>query len=125
MRQTGVTDRLRQKFLGERNIDGATSKTQVQNMNGLGYENVVFPFLALLAGLCVAILQLGIEAVIMCTKKYFDDEEHSIDDESMSDKDEEIIDDINNLLNENYSQLGGRKFLIKMRMLSSLPNAHH
>ena len=41
----------------------------------------------------------------------------------MSQKAEEIIDDIHVLLKANHGELGGIKFLTKMRMLSSLQDA--
>ena len=123
MKQTGVIDRLRQKFLGVRDIDTDTSRRHVQDINGLGYENVVFPFLALLTGLCVALLQLGIETMIICKKNCSDDEEQSNEDESTSEEAKDIIYDINNLLLENHSKLGSIKFLSKMRRLSTLPDA--
>ena len=125
MRQTGVTRRLRKKFLGNSNTDGAPYKTQAQDMTGIGYENVAFPFLSLLAGLCVALLQLGIEVVSMCKKKYLDTEKHSTEDKGKSEKAEDIIEDIHDLLKENHGNLGGIIFLSKIRMLSTVRNSPH
>ena len=48
---------------------------QVQDSNGLGYEHVAFPFLALLFGLCVAFMQLGTETAITCKKGHSGNEE--------------------------------------------------
>ena len=127
IRLSGVADRLQQKFLGDLSFDDTTSKTKVQDMTGteLRYEDVLFPFMALLAGICMALLQLGMETVVMCKKKYTDDGKHSEEDTSKSKQAEEIIDDIYVLLKENHDELGGIKFLIKMRMQSSLQDATH
>ena len=95
----------------------------MQDINGLGYENVAFPFLALLSGIWVALLQLGIETAILCKKKCSDDEEKSNENESTSEEANDIIDDINNLLLENHCELGGIKFLSKMRSLFTLQDA--
>ena len=76
MQQTGVIDRLRQEFIGGHNRDTDVSVIQMQNINSLGYENVVVLFLALLTGLCVALFQLGIETATFCKKT--DNEEQSI-----------------------------------------------
>ena len=94
MQQTGIIHRLRQKFIGEHNRDTDASKIQAQEMNGISYENVAFPFLALLSGICVALLQLGIETAIICKKKCSDDEEQSNEHESTSEEAKEIIDEI-------------------------------
>ena len=67
MQQTGVIDRLEKKFVGK--SDKSNIETQVQDINSLGFEKVVFPFLALVTGLCVAFMQLGFETVIMCMNK--------------------------------------------------------
>ena len=68
MKQTGITDRLEHKFLEEHN-------TQVQDKTQtvLSYEDVMFPFLALLIGILIALGQLGIETAVMCKKKCTDD----------------------------------------------------
>ena len=116
MKQTGVIDRLGQTFMGD-----ASKPLQVQDINGLGYEHLVFPFIALLTGLCVAFMQLGIETVISCKKKCFSDEAQSNEDESTSEEAKEIIDDIYLLLVENHCRHGDIKFLSKMRVLSD----HH
>ena len=68
MQQSGVIDRLQQKFVGDSN--GETDAVEMQDINGLGYEKVAFPFLALLTGLCVAFMQLGFETAITCKKKW-------------------------------------------------------
>ena len=62
MQQTGVIDRLHHKFVGDSN-NGETEAEdiEVQDFDGLGYEKVTFPFLALLSGLIVACLLLGLE----------------------------------------------------------------
>ena len=103
----GVIDRLQKKFIRDSNRDTDASKKQVQDINGLCYENVAFPFLALLSGICVALFQLGIETAIICKKKCSDDEEKSNEDESTSEEANDIIDDINNLLSSPRAQRGG------------------
>ena len=92
MQQSGVIDRLRQKFIGDHNRD--TGALNIQALQGLGYANVVFPFLALLTGLCAAFMQLGIETVTICKKKCFAYQEHSNEDESTPEGAREIIDDM-------------------------------
>ena len=66
MEQSGVIDRLHKKFLESQNIHPDTGSiiTKVYD-EGIGYDNVVVPFLVLLTGLCVALLQLGIEVIGM------------------------------------------------------------
>ena len=103
----GVIDRLQQKFIRDSNRDTDASKKQVQDINGLGYENVAFPFLALLSGICVALLQLGIETAIICKKKCSADKAQSNEGESTSEEANDIIDDINNLLSSPRAQPGG------------------
>ena len=118
MQQTGVIDRLKQTFLGNHN--GITGSSKIQELQGLGYDTVVLPFLALLIGLCAALLQLGIEAMsTICKKKCSKDEEQSKEDDSISEEEKEMIDEINHLLMENCCKLGGKKFLTKMKMLST------
>ena len=121
MKQTGVINRLRQKFIG--NI-GDTGTSKIQDLQGLGYDSVVLPFLTLLIGLCVAFMQLGIETVIICKKKCSEDVELSKVKDFTSEEAKEIIKDINNLLLENHCDLGGIQFLTKIRMLSTLPDGH-
>ena len=120
MKQTGVINRLRQKFIG--NI-GDTGTSKIQDLQGLGYDSVVLPFLTLLIGLCVAFMQLGIETAIICKKKCSEDEKLSREDNSTSEKAKEIIEDINHLIVENHRKLGGIKFLSKMRVQLTLPDA--
>ena len=91
MKQTGVINRLRQKFIG--NI-GDTGTSKIQDLQGLGYDSVVLPFLTLLIGLCVAFMQLGIETAIICKKKCSEDEKLSREDNSTSEEAKEIIDEI-------------------------------
>ena len=122
MQQTGIIHRLQQKFIGDHNRD--TDASMIQDINGLGYANVAFPFLALLSGICLALLQLGIETAVICRKKCSNDEHQSNEDYSTSEEAQDIIGDINNLLLENYCELGGIKFLSKIRMLSTLQEAH-
>ena len=121
MKQTGVIDRLRQKLKG--NHIGDTGASNIQDLQGLGYDSVVLPFLVLLTGLCVAFMQLGIETVIICKNKYLADQEHSNEDDFTSEEAKEIIDDIYDLLLENHRKLEDIKFLSKIRMLSSHPEA--
>ena len=127
MRLSGVTERLHQKFFGELSFDDTTSKTEMQDITqtGLRYEDVLFPFMALLTGICIALLQLGMETVVMCKKKYTDDGKHLEEDESKFQIAEEIIDDIHALLKEHHVELGGITFLTKIRMLSSPQDATH
>ena len=111
---------MQQKFIGEWNNDDASSKTRVQGLNGISYESVTLPFIALLTGLCLALLELGIELVIKCKNNSIDGEKYSNEEESTSEKAEDIIDDIYNLLKENHGYLGGIRFLSKIRSLSTV-----
>ena len=64
MEQSGVIDRLHKKFLESQNIHPDTDAIMTKVYDeGIGYDNVVVPFLVLLTGLCVALLQLGIEVI--------------------------------------------------------------
>ena len=118
MKQSGIIDRLRQKYLDEKNL--VTSQTIVDT-NVLGYDNVMFPFLALLIGLCVALLQLGIETLAIFKKEPSNDGEQFQQHNCAEAKD--VIDDIYNLLLENHEKLGGMKFLSQMRLFSIPPVA--
>ena len=105
MEQAGVIDRLRHKYSGYRDMDTANSKNHVQDNNGLGYENVVLPFSILLAGVCWALLHLGIELLHICKKKCFHERKHPNEAESKSMEADDIIDEITNLLKENQIRL--------------------
>ena len=111
MKQSGIIDRLQQKFLDERNSNTVLSQTTVASKS-LGYKNVMLPFLAILTGMCVALLQLGIEVLAM-KKDHMTDEQQS--EKDMSEEAKEIIDDIHSILLENYDKLGGIKFLSRLR----------
>ena len=118
MKQSGIIERLRQKYLDEKNL--VNSETIVDT-NVLGYKNVMFPFMALLIGLCVALLQLGIEAWAIFKKAPSNDAEQVQQNNCAEAKD--VIDDIYYLLLENHEKLGGMKFLSRMRLLSIPPVA--
>ena len=75
LQQTGVMERLRQKMMQYPVGNTDASNIQVQDSNGLGYEHVAFPFLALLFGLCLAFMQLGAETAITCKKQHSANEE--------------------------------------------------
>ena len=119
MKQTGIIDRLRQNALGDDDIDATTSKTLVDT-NGLGYENVLFPFIAFLTGVSVAVLLLGIEKAANFLKKCTKAEQHMNEDKLEEAQD--IIDDIYDLLMKNHGKLGGIKFLSQIRKFSTLPD---
>ena len=120
MQRTGIIDRPLKKIFR----DTDTSKTKLLDLHGLGYEDVAFPFLALLTGLSVALMQLGIETAMFCKKKCPLFDRRSTEEDSASDEAKDIIKDIHDLLVENHCQLGGIKFLNKIRMLS-LPGPNH
>ena len=117
-KQSGIIERLQQKYLDEKNL--VTSETIVDT-NVLGYDHVMFPFMAILIGLCVALLQLGIEALAIFNKEPSNDGEQVKQNNCAEAKD--VIDDIYNLLVENHEKLGGMKFLSQMRLLSIPPVA--
>ena len=59
MTETGIVNRFRRDAeSGEREGPAALERVVV-----LGFENVAFPFLALLTGLAVAFMQFGIEII--------------------------------------------------------------
>ena len=118
MKQSGIIDRLRQKYLDEKIL--VNSETIVDT-NVLDYENVMIPFLALLIGLCVALLQLGIEALAIFKKKPSNDTGQIKKHNCAEAKD--VIEDIYNLLLENHEELGGMKFLTQIRLFSIPPVA--
>ena len=120
MKQTGVIDRLRQNALGDDDIDATTSKTLVDT-NGLGYENVLFPFIAFLTGVSVAVLLLGIEKAANFLKKCTKEEQQLNEDKLEEAQD--IIDDIYDLLMKNHGKLGGTKFLSQIRKFSTVPDS--
>ena len=125
MEQAGIIDRLRHKYLGDKGMDTANSKNQANDIDdiSLGYGSVMIPFSILLAGICWALLQLGIEFLHICKKKCFHERKHPNEGESKLMKAGDIIDEITNLLKENHGELGGVKFLSKMRMLPTLPES--
>ena len=106
--------------MGEHIRDTGASK--IQDLQGLGYDSVVLPFLALLIGFCVALFQFGIEAMIICIKKFSADPEHSNEDDYTAEEAEYLIGEIKILLLDNHHKMGGTKFLSKIKTLST-PNA--
>lgn len=60
MQERGIMDKLRREIVRKHKNAG---ETQVPDVIVLGYEDLAFPFLALLTGICVAFIQLGIETV--------------------------------------------------------------
>ena len=68
-----MIDRSRKQILGYHS--GDTGAMEIRELQGLGYDSVILPFLALLIGFCAALFQLGIEAVTICKKKCSNDEE--------------------------------------------------
>ena len=71
MQARGIFDRFWSEVERKQNMN--KDDTKVQNVNVVGYENVTFPFMALLTGLLAALLQLGIEFTVFSKKKYPDD----------------------------------------------------
>ena len=65
MRETGTMSYMRQQF----NFNKKKDAGKVQDAHVLGFENVAFPFLALLTGVFLAFIQVGIEFVMCCKKK--------------------------------------------------------
>ena len=84
LQETGVMDRLRKTFMQFSYGNSDASKIQVLDTNGLGYEHVVLPFLALLTGLCMAFMQLGSETAVTCKKECSGNEEPSNEDDTTS-----------------------------------------
>ena len=62
MTETGIINKFRRD--AERGQSGDHAMIAIlDNVVVLGYENVAFPFLALLTGLVVAFIQLGVEII--------------------------------------------------------------
>ena len=101
MQGTGNMDRFWQEM--ERKRKNNKYATKVQEVNVVGYENVAFPFLALLAGLFAALLQLGIEFVVFCKRKYADIPNQSSDESSTPRESRLIIKEFGDMLQENNS----------------------
>ena len=127
LRQTGILDELQRRFIrncnSSRNVLDVSDKYEDEDV-GLGYENVKFPFLALLTGLCLALLQAGFESMVLIKRKCMQEEEKLKEDESSSEDEKDIIDDIHSLLLENHSKLGEKAFLSKVRTFLTLPETH-
>merc|ERR1711879_981859 len=105
-----------------RNMDA--SKNQGPH-DGLGYDSVFPPFLALLAGLCVACVLFGMETVTICCKKWFSKDELSREDGCKSEVAKDIIDDINKVLMKNHCTHEDIRFLLKVRDLLDSRDSHH
>ena len=95
MQVTGTMDRLWQKIEKKKIMN--KDDTKIQNVKVVGYENVVFPFLALLVGLLAALLQLGIEIAVFCNRKYGNNANQSTrilvvsSDESSTHREERLV----------------------------------
>ena len=70
MQATGNVDRFWQEAERKQNLN---KDDKIQNAHVVGYENVAFPFLALLTGLFAALLQLVIEVAAFSKKQYADE----------------------------------------------------
>ena len=126
LREDGILQKLDQRFIrncnSTRNIFDVSDKHKHEN-EGLSYEEVNFPFLALLTGLCIAILLAGFESMVFSKMKCMQDEEKLKEDESTSQDEKDIIDDIHYLLLENHSKFGGKNFLSKVKTFLTLPES--
>lgn len=68
MQQTGVIGRQQQEITTIINRDSYNALV-IQEPSGLGYDRVIFPFLSLLMGFCIAFIQLGLEAATKNAKR--------------------------------------------------------
>ena len=68
MQETGVIERQLQMITPTINRDSYNTLA-TKEPSGLGYDRVIFPFLALLVGFCIAFVQLGLEAATKYKKK--------------------------------------------------------
>lgn len=118
MQETGIIEKLRQTYIGNSNGDTDTSNIHDEYIQVLGYEDVLFPFLALLAGLCVAFIQLGIEIAVKCKDNRSARKEQSNEDVYPSESTKEIINDIYDNLITHHSKPDDTNFLLKMRLFS-------
>ena len=62
MQEVATLDRLRREI--ERKHKRNTDSSHIQNVTGLGFENVAFPFAALVIGFIMSFVQLGMEAIL-------------------------------------------------------------
>ena len=129
LREVGILQKLDQRFIHNCNstrdvFDVSDKYKHEHGPVGLSYEEVNFPFLALLTGLCLALLLAGFERMVHSKMKCMQDEEILKEDESTSEDEKDIIDDIYSLLLENHSKLGGKKFLSKVKTFLTLPETH-
>ena len=122
--QTGVIDRQRERYMGGSNRNMDASKNQGPH-DGLGYDSVFPPFLALFAGLCAAVMLFGMETVTICKKKWFSNDELQNGDGCKSEGAKDIIDDIHCMLMKNHSKHEDLRFLSKVRDLLHSHDNHH
>ena len=111
MQETGKMDLFWQEVERKQNMN--KGDTKIQNVIVVGYENVAFPFLALLTGLFAALLQLGIEVAVFFKRKYGDNVNQSMrilvmsSDESSTHREERLVIkelmEVCNMLQENNS----------------------
>ena len=103
MHATGNMERFWQHIIRKRNMN--RDDTKLQNANVVGYENVAFPFLALLTGVFAAFLILGTEGVAFCKSKYADNANQYCDENSTRREARLLIKEVCDMLQENNSNL--------------------
>ena len=116
LQEEGTLDRLRQEI--ERKHERNSDASQIQNVAGLSFENVAFPFLALMTGTFLALVQFGIEVTVFFKNKCADGEKHSYEDNSACKEANDIIMEIDDLLLDRHSRLKDIQLLLKIRTLA-------
>ena len=116
MGETGTLSRLREEI--KRNFHRKKDAGIVQDANVVGFENVAFPFLALLIGISLAFVQLGLEFVMFFKKNCAcnpnpEDANMTEDDESR-----QIIKKVSELLQKNSSKPKDMKLLSQIRAIA-------
>ena len=118
MQATGNMNRFWQEI--ERKRKSNKYATKMQEIHVVGYENVAFPFLALLTGLLIAFLQLGIEMAVFCKRKYADNANQSSDESSIHREAMLVLKEVCDMLQENNSNTKDIKLQSIMRKVRNI-----
>ena len=116
MQEVATLDRLRQEI--EHKHKSNSDASQIHSAAGLGFENVAFPFMALMMGFLMASVQFGIELVLFYKNRCMDGVNQTNEDDSKSKEAKGIIEDIYDLLLEKHSKPQDIWFLSKIKTLA-------
>ena len=116
MQEVATLDKLRQEI--ERKHKRNTDSSHIQNVTGLGFENVAFPFAALVIGFIMSFVQLGMEAILFFKNRPKDGVIQTKDNDGISEEAEDMIEEINDLLLDKHSKRKDIQLLFKIRTLA-------